>query len=111
MASVSNPMTRDLSAGVSDQPQAPPYLPAAVLLLAQFILMWAAFFILMPSINWPASLGEPPSIILPLILQQAGPVFAGYLSYLLHALILIPLAILLGRTLAMGRARWRASAR
>ena len=104
MASVSNPMTRDLSAGVSDQPQAPPYLPAAVLLLAQFILTWAAFFILMPSINWPASLGEPPSIILPLILQQAGPVFAGYLSYLLHALILIPLAILLGRTLAMGRA-------
>lgn len=74
---------------------------AGLLLLAQFACMWAAFFILMPAINWPASLGEPPSTILPLILNQAGPVFAGYGSYLLHALFLIPLAIVLRRTLRM----------
>lgn len=73
----------------------------AGLLLAQFACMWAAFFILMPAINWPASLDEPPSVILPLILEQAGPVFAGYGSYLFHALFLIPLAILLRRTLQM----------
>jgi hypothetical protein len=70
--------------------------------------MWAAFFILAPAINWPASLDEPPAVILPLILDQSGAVFAGYLSYLIHALALIPLAILLRDALrldgAMGRA-------
>ena len=80
--------------------------PAALLLL-QFATMWAAFFILAPSINWPASLDEPPSVILPLILDQSVAVFAGYLSYLIHALALIPLAILLRDALglhgAMGR--------
>jgi hypothetical protein len=70
--------------------------------------MWGAFFILAPSINWPASLGEPPAAILPLILEQSGAVFAGYLSYLIHALALIPLALVLRDALqldgAMGRA-------
>ncbi|NJS39542.1 MAG: DUF4386 family protein [Rhodobacteraceae bacterium] len=78
-----------------------PYRLSGLLLLAQFVLMWAAFFILMPAINWPASLGEPPAVILPLILEQAGPVFAGYTSYLLHALLLIPLAVTLRATLKM----------
>lgn len=81
---------------------------AAALLLLQFVTMWGAFFILAPAINWPASLDEPPAIILPLILDQSGAVFAGYLSYLIHALALIPLAILLRDALrldgGMGRA-------
>jgi hypothetical protein len=80
----------------------------AALLLIQFITMWGAFFILAPAINWPASLDEPPAVILPLILDQSGAVFTGYLSYLIHALALIPLAILLRDALrlegAMGRA-------
>jgi hypothetical protein len=75
---------------------------AALLLLGQFAAMWTAFFVLMPAIDWPASLGEPASVLLPLILDQAGPVFAGYGAYLLHALLLIPLAVLLRHTLAMG---------
>jgi len=82
--------------------------PAAALLLLQFITMWGAFFVLAPAINWPASLGEPPAVILPLIRDQSGAVFAGYLSYLIHALALIPLAIVLRDALrldgAMGRA-------
>ncbi len=81
---------------------------AALLLLLQFVTMWGAFFILAPTINWPASLDEPPAVILPLILDQSGAVFVGYLSYLIHALTLIPLAILLRDALgldgAMGRA-------
>ena len=81
---------------------------AAALLLLQFLTMWGAFFILAPTINWPASLGEPPAVILPLILDQSTAVFAGYLSYLVHALLLIPLAIVLRDALrldgAMGRA-------
>jgi Domain of unknown function (DUF4386) len=74
---------------------------SGLLLLAQFVFMGGAFFILMPSINWPASLDEKPAVILPLILEQAGPVFAGYSSYVLHALLLIPLAVTLRSTLKM----------
>lgn len=77
---------------------------AAALLLAQFACMWAAFLILMPAINWPASLDEPASVVLPLILQKSGAVFAGYSSYLLHALALIPLAITLRVALRMSPA-------
>jgi hypothetical protein len=80
----------------------------AALLLLQFATMWGAFFILAPAINWPASLDEPPAIILPLILDQSGAVFAGYLSYLIHALALIPLAILLRDALRMDGAMGRA---
>jgi hypothetical protein len=70
--------------------------------------MWGAFFILAPAINWPASLDEPPAIILPLILDQSVAVFAGYLSYLIHALALIPLAILLRDALRLDGAIGRA---
>ncbi len=74
---------------------------SSVLLLLQFATMWGAFFILAPTINWPASLGEPPTVIFPLILDQSVAVFAGYLSYLVHALALIPLAILLRDSLKL----------
>lgn len=74
---------------------------ASILLLFQFAAMWAAFFILSPAINWPASLDEPPAVIFPLILYRSGAVFAGYLSYLVHALALIPLAILLRDSLKL----------
>jgi hypothetical protein len=80
----------------------------AALLLFQFATMWGAFFILAPAINWPASLDEPPAIILPLILDQSVAVFAGYLSYLIHALALIPLAILLRDALRLDGAIGRA---
>lgn len=74
---------------------------AAGLLTAQFVGMWGAFFILAAAINWPASLDEPAGVILPLILQQSGPVFAGYLAYFLHALLLVPLAVVLHQTLRL----------
>ena len=73
----------------------------SLLLLLQFATMWGAFFILAPTINWPASLGEPPAVIFPLILDQSVAVFAGYLSYLVHALALIPMAILLRDSLKL----------
>lgn len=74
----------------------------SALLIAQFAAMWGAFFILAPAINWPASLSEPPAVILPLILTQSGPVFLGYLSYLIHALLLIPIAALMPTALGIG---------
>jgi len=74
---------------------------AAALLILQFATMWGAFFILAPAINWPASLDAPPSGLLPLILDRSGAVFAGYLSNLVHALVLIPLAVLLRGALGL----------
>lgn len=74
---------------------------AAGLLLAQFAGMWGAFLILAPAIDWPVSLDEPAGVILPMILAKADAVGAGYGSYLLHALLLIPLAVLLRHTLRM----------
>jgi len=65
-----------------DHTEQAPHRLAALLLLIQFACMWGAFFILMPAINWPASLDVAPSVILPLILEQAGPVFTGYAAYL-----------------------------
>lgn len=74
---------------------------AAVLLFAQFVAMWGAFFVLAPSINWPASLDLTPGEIFPLIRSNATAVMVGYTSYLIHALLLIPIAALLPQALGM----------
>ncbi len=68
---------------------------AAVLLLLQFCAMWGAFFVLAPSIDWPASLGLPASEMLPLLLEEFGFVFSGYALYLAHAVLLVPVAVAL----------------
>jgi hypothetical protein len=66
----------------------------AALLIAQFVLMFAALFVLGGAINWPASLDEPASVNLPLILEQRGAVALGYSSYFVSALLLAPIALL-----------------
>ncbi len=68
---------------------------AALLLILEPILMYAAFFILSSSIDWPASLDEPASVNLPLIIEQRGAVILGYGSYLLYSLLILPLAVML----------------
>lgn len=82
---------------------------AAVLLMAQFAAMWGAFFVLAPSINWPASLDLAPAEIFPLIRTHASAVMIGYTSYLIHALLLIPIAALLPTALGMQDASGRTS--
>lgn len=72
--------------------------------------MWTAFFILAPAINWPASLGEPPSVVLPLIREQSSAVFLGYLAYFIHALLLIPAAAIIPAALGMDAVQSRTSA-
>ena len=94
-------MTMALTATTRTDDTPAPRRLAAGLLAAQFAGMWGAFFILSAAINWPASLDEPARVMLPLILEQAGPVFSGYLLYFLHAVLLIPLAVLLRHTLRM----------
>jgi hypothetical protein len=74
---------------------------AAVLLIAQFVAMGVAFSTLSTAINWPASLNEPASVMLPLLREQSGAMLTGYGAYLLHALLLIPLAVVLRHSLPM----------
>ncbi len=92
-------MTIALTAATSETPA--PRRLAAGLLIAQFAAMWGAFFILAAAINWPASLDEPAGVILPRIADQSSPVLAGYLAYFLHALLLIPLVVVLHHTLRL----------
>jgi len=66
---------------------------AALLLNAQFLCMWGAFFVLAPSIDWPASLDLPAAEMLPLLLDRFAAVFTGYSLYLAHAILLIPAAV------------------
>lgn len=67
----------------------------ATMLIVQFVLMFVALFVLGSAINWPASLDEPASVNLPLILEQRGAVALGYSSYFLSSLLLAPIALLL----------------
>lgn len=67
----------------------------AALLILEPVLMSLAFFVLSAAINWPASLGEPASVNLPLITEEHGAVVLGYSAYLLYSLLILPLSILL----------------
>lgn len=69
-------------------------------LLLQFAIFLVALVVLGSAINWPASLGEPAAVVLPLIAQQAGAVAAGYFSYFVSALLLVPIALLVPTALA-----------
>ena len=64
-------------------------------LIAQFICMWTAFFILSSAINWPASLDDPASVALPRLIEQANPVMIGYCFYLMVGLLLVPATAML----------------
>lgn len=70
---------------------------AFVLLLIEFLLIFAPLAILGAAINWPASLDEPASVNLPLILEQAGAVKLGYFLYLLYSVLIIPVAFAISR--------------
>lgn len=72
------------------------------LLLAQFAIFLVALVTLGRAINWPASLDQPASVVLPLIREQRGAVALGYTSYLFSALLLVPIALLLRRVLNTG---------
>jgi hypothetical protein len=64
-------------------------------LVLEPILMYAAFFVLSSSINWPASLDEPASVNLPLVAQERGAVIVGYGAYLAYSLLILPLSVML----------------
>ena len=75
---------------------------AAVLLIIEPALFFAAFAVLAAAINWPASLGLPFNEILPLINANLSQVRFGYSLYLTSSLLTIPLGIAL--LLRLGKA-------
>ncbi len=66
-----------------------------VLLILEPVLMVPTFLVLSSSISWPASLDEPASVNLPLMVEQRGAVVVGYGAYLAYSLLILPLSILL----------------
>ena len=71
----------------------------AVLLIIEFLLIFAPLIILGTVINWPASLDEPASVNLPLILEQYTGMMIGYTIYLVYSLLFWPVAYLTGRVI------------
>ncbi len=72
---------------------------AAVFLAIEGLLIFAPLIILGASINWPASLDEPASVNLPLILEQFSSMMTGYGIYLIYSLLFYPVAYLTGRAI------------
>lgn len=70
------------------------------LLVVQALLLFVPVAILGSAINWPASLSEPPSVVLPLIQAQAGAVRIGYLVYLAFSILFFPVSLMVARVLA-----------
>ncbi len=75
---------------------------AGLLLLIEALLLFAPMAILGSAINWPASLSEPASVVLPAIFAEAGAVRLGYTIYLLYSVLFWPLAYLTARVVAGG---------
>ena len=74
---------------------------AAIFLIIEFVLIFAPLIILGASINWPASLDEPASVNLPLILDQYVAMMTGYTIYLVYSLLFWPMAYLTGRAIVI----------
>ncbi len=77
--------------------QKPLLKQAGVFLTVEFLLLFIPLIILGTSINWPASLDEPASVNLPLILENYGSMMTGYGIYLIYSLLFWPVAYLTGR--------------
>ncbi|MEO0561241.1 MAG: DUF4386 family protein [Chloroflexota bacterium] len=72
----------------------------AALLILQGLLLFVPVFILGGAINWPASLGEPASVNLPLILAEAAAVRNGYFIYMIYSALILPVAVLTAKLAA-----------
>lgn len=94
---VTSPTTRTITNTANVSSHTAIYRIAGVLLLAQFAIFLIPVIVLGNAINWPASLGEPASVVLPLITEQSGAVTLGYFSYMISAFLIIPISVLLYR--------------
>lgn len=67
------------------------------LLVIESLLIFVPLVILRSAINWPASLDEPASANLPLIVNRHVPVALGYGFHLVYSLLFFVVAFLTGR--------------
>ncbi len=61
-------------------------------------MILAPLTILGAAISWPASLGDPASVVLPLLRQNESMVRLGYAIYLAYSVLFFPVAHMLTRT-------------
>lgn len=71
----------------------------AVLLLIEAFLIFVPLVILGAAIEWPASLGDPASIALPRLIENAPAVRNGYFAYLVYSILFWPVAYLTSRVI------------
>lgn len=72
-------------------------LPAGITAIVFGLLMFVPVIALGAAIDWPASLGEPATTLIPLIAEQAGAVQLGYAVYLVYSVLFLPAIALLAR--------------
>ena len=72
-------------------------LQAGVIALLFGALMFVPVIVLGAAIDWPASLDEPATVMMPLLREQAAAVQLGYLVYLAYSILFLPAIALLGR--------------
>lgn len=70
------------------------YRTTALLLIVEGLLMFMPVIILGAAINWPASLDEPPGVMLRAIFEQADATRIGYLAYLIYSVLFFPVIVL-----------------
>ncbi len=63
------------------------------------LLMFVPLAVLGAAINWPASLDEPGTVLMPLIFEQESAVRLGYVSYLVYSVLFFPTIALIARLL------------
>lgn len=74
----------------------------AGILILEGLLLLLPVIILGGAINWPVSLDEPASVMLPLIQAQADAVRLGYFIYLIYSILFWPVSLLVTRVVADG---------
>ncbi len=68
-------------------------------MIAESLLIFVPLTVLGSAINWPKSLSDPASKILPVLLQNASAVRFGYLVYLVYSILFGVIALLVARAL------------
>jgi Domain of unknown function (DUF4386) len=69
------------------------------LMIAESLLIFVPLTVLGSAVNWPKSLSDPASKILPLLVQNASAVRFGYLVYLVYSILFGVIALLVARAL------------
>ncbi|MBE9214789.1 DUF4386 domain-containing protein [Plectonema cf. radiosum LEGE 06105] len=70
------------------------YRITALLLIIESLLLFIPIIVLGQAIDWPASLSQPASKVLPLLVEQSQPVFIGYFTYLIYSVLFYPISLL-----------------